>query len=58
MSLARAQAVAAYLTRAGIPSDRLQVEGLGSSRPVAGNETARGRSLNRRIEFELRQSSL
>lgn len=55
LSLARAQAVADYIIRGGIEATRLQVAGLGSSKPIGDNETAAGRSLNRRIEFELRQ---
>lgn len=54
LSLARAQAVATYLTRGGITSDRLIVAGAGSRVPVADNTSSAGRSLNRRIEFELR----
>ncbi len=53
-SRARAQAVADYLVRAGIATERLIVEGLGSVDPVADNATAHGRELNRRIEFTLR----
>lgn len=54
LSLARAQAVADYLVRGGIEPARLTVAGAGSSSPVADNDTARGRSKNRRIEIELR----
>jgi len=54
LSLARAQMVAAYLNRGGITADRLIVAGAGSSVPVGDNSTSAGRSLNRRIEFELR----
>lgn len=54
LSLARAQAVADHIARNGIAEDRLLVSGLGSSKPIADNATARGRELNRRIEFELR----
>ena len=53
-SRARAQAVADYLVRAGIATERLIVEGLGSVDPIADNATAHGRELNRRIEFTLR----
>ena len=53
LSLARAQAVADYLIRGGIDPARLTVTGAGSSLPVADNDTALGRSKNRRIEFEL-----
>jgi OOP family OmpA-OmpF porin len=54
LSLARAQAVADFIVRGGIEPDRLIVAGSGSSEPVADNSTARGRSRNRRIEFEFR----
>ena len=54
LSLDRAQAVADYLAERGVPTDSLLVAGAGSSEPVADNATAHGRSLNRRIEFELR----
>ena len=53
-SRARAQAVADYLVDAGIATERLIVEGLGSVDPIADNATAQGRELNRRIEFTLR----
>ena len=53
LSLARAQAVAKYIAQNGIAPERLLAIGLGSSEPVAENDTALGRSLNRRIEFEL-----
>ena len=53
LSKARAQAVADYLARHGIAADRLFVAGHGADRPVADNETAYGRSLNRRIEIDV-----
>ena len=58
LSRARAQAVADYLENKGIDPERLIVEGHGSSMPVADNDTAYGRSLNRRIEFQLRRPLL
>jgi OOP family OmpA-OmpF porin len=54
VSRVRAQAVADYLVRAGIATERLIVEGLGSVDPIADNATAHGRELNRRIEFTVR----
>lgn len=54
LSRFRAQAVADYLESNGIDPERLVVEGRGSSAPVADNDTRYGRSLNRRIEFQLR----
>ena len=53
LSRARAQAVADYLIASGVNADRLLVSGVGSSRPIADNESARGRERNRRIELEL-----
>lgn len=54
LSRARAEAVANYLVHAGIQPQRLIVEGMGSSVPIADNSTALGRSRNRRIEIEFR----
>ena len=53
VSLIRAQAVADQLINRGVDPARLTVAGLGSTEPVADNNTARGRELNRRIEFAL-----
>lgn len=58
LSQARAQSVADFLMRGGVAVDRLLVEGHGSSTPIADNATSHGRSLNRRIAFELRPASL
>ena len=55
LSLRRAQAVKDYLVDKGIASDRLDVEGLGFTEPVATNRTRWGRARNRRTEFKLRQ---
>lgn len=54
LSLARAQAVADYLAQRGLSRTRLVVGGAGSSVPVADNSTRYGRSLNRRIDIDLR----
>ncbi len=51
LSLRRAQAVKAYLTDKGIHGDRLILEGFGHSKPAVSNTTAKGRSLNRRVEL-------
>ncbi len=51
LSIRRAKAAASYLADVeGIPGDRIEVRGFGGLRPVAGNETTRGRRLNRRVE--------
>ena len=57
LSQMRAQSVADFLTRGGVAVERLLVEGHGSSMPIADNATSDGRSLNRRIAFELRPAS-
>ena len=51
LSEARAQAVVDYLVAGGIDPARLTAVGYGESQPVATNETAEGRSENRRIQF-------
>lgn len=51
LSEARAQSVADYLKAQGVEASRLESQGFGDSKPVAPNLTARGRELNRRVEF-------
>ena len=52
LSEQRADKVAKFLTEVGgIAVDRVSVYGYGESRPVASNETAVGRSANRRVEI-------
>jgi OOP family OmpA-OmpF porin len=46
----RAAAVKAYMVHAGIDGARLTTVGLGSTRPVATNDTSIGRAQNRRVE--------
>jgi OOP family OmpA-OmpF porin len=45
----RAKAVYDYLTSRGVDPARLRSVGLGEANPVASNETAEGRQLNRRV---------
>jgi OOP family OmpA-OmpF porin len=47
----RARAVADYLVAQGIDAQRVESAGFGDARPLAPNLTARGRELNRRVEF-------
>ncbi|MCC6335044.1 MAG: OmpA family protein [Myxococcales bacterium] len=47
----RARAVADYLIAQGIEAARIESVGYGDSKPIAPNLTARGRELNRRVEF-------
>jgi outer membrane protein OmpA-like peptidoglycan-associated protein len=41
-----------YLVQSGVKSERvIETRGFGESNPVAGNETAAGRQINRRVEI-------
>jgi outer membrane protein OmpA-like peptidoglycan-associated protein len=51
LSQQRADAVADYLVAQGLPRERIAAVGFGSRHPVAANETAHGRSQNRRVEL-------
>jgi outer membrane protein OmpA-like peptidoglycan-associated protein len=55
LSLARARAVMAYLARKGVPPERMEATGYGSTRPVATNTTREGRAQNRRVELTVIQ---
>jgi len=55
LSERRAKVVRDYLIINGISSNRLDVKGVGESEPAASNKTVEGRTLNRRIEFKLKQ---
>lgn len=54
LSEKRAQAVADYLVKAGLPANRFTATGYGSSQPVATNDTDEGKAQNRRIDFLVR----
>jgi len=51
LSESRARAVADYLIAQGVERSHLEAAGYGDTRPIAPNLTARGRELNRRVEF-------
>jgi OOP family OmpA-OmpF porin len=53
LSEARAAAVVDYLVAAGIRPDRLTAVGFGATRPVGSNDTAEGKQMNRRIDFQV-----
>ena len=53
LSEQRAKAVYDYLVKAGVSSDNLTWKGYGKSEPIATNDTAEGRQLNRRVELRL-----
>lgn len=49
----RALSVSAALMEMGISRDRISIRGYGEAYPVASNDTASGRQLNRRVEIVL-----
>jgi outer membrane protein OmpA-like peptidoglycan-associated protein len=51
LSQQRADAVGDYLMSQGVTRDRVTARGLGSSQPVAPNDTREGRQQNRRVEL-------
>ena len=54
LSQRRADSVKSYLVEnGGIDEERLTTEGYGESQPIAGNDTADGRTSNRRVELRL-----
>ncbi|HZF38461.1 MAG TPA: OmpA family protein [Blastocatellia bacterium] len=57
LSLNRAQSVGDYMTTAGVKSERVKaVRGFGKTKPVATNDTAAGRQMNRRVEVVIDDS--
>ncbi|MGE0419764.1 MAG: flagellar motor protein MotB [Acetobacteraceae bacterium] len=53
LSSRRADGVANYLVRAGVPQTLVSAQGFGPDNPVASNDTPEGRAKNRRIEVTL-----
>ncbi len=53
LSVARSEAVKAYLVSKGVEKNRVYTEGKGEKQPVADNKTADGRAKNRRVEIEV-----
>jgi outer membrane protein OmpA-like peptidoglycan-associated protein len=53
LSEARASSVARYLESQGVLPARIVSSGMGESNPIASNDTAQGRALNRRVEIIL-----
>lgn len=53
LSLRRADSVASYLRSRNVSGERLMIVGAGEAYPVASNDTAAGRQLNRRVEITI-----
>ena len=53
LSERRASAVRSALQLQGISRDRISVRGFGESNPIADNNTAENRQMNRRVEIVL-----
>jgi outer membrane protein OmpA-like peptidoglycan-associated protein len=57
LSEARADAVAKALIARGVPAQRISIKGMAYLRPIASNDTAQGRAMNRRVEILVRAES-
>jgi outer membrane protein OmpA-like peptidoglycan-associated protein len=53
LSKNRVDAVRKYLINKGIDAKRVQIQGWGSTRPIANNQSEEKRKLNRRVEFTI-----
>lgn len=53
LSLQRVSSCKSYLVGKGIDEGRITVEGYGSDRPIAPNDTEKNRALNRRVEMQV-----
>ncbi len=49
----RARTVASYLSQHGVAAARIRSQGFGETMPVASNDTAEGRTKNRRVEIKI-----
>ena len=58
LSTKRAIAVRDYLIGQHVPASSIDAEGLGSSHPIADNDTADGRARNRRVEIVITGGAL
>jgi outer membrane protein OmpA-like peptidoglycan-associated protein len=53
LSQNRAQSVADYIVKKGIPKGKVVAKGYGLAKPVASNATKEGKAQNRRVEFTI-----
>ena len=54
LSTQRAEAVKEYLVSKGVNVEKIKVEGSGSTMPIGDNNTAAGRTKNRRVEIKIK----
>ena len=54
LSKKRAESVKSYLVKLGVDENRLEVVGYGESNPIGDNDNPMGRSINRRVQFKLK----
>lgn len=54
LSKERAKAVYDYLVEHGVSESRLSYTYYGMTRPLGSNDTDEGRTMNRRVEFEIK----
>ncbi len=57
LSRERAQSVADHLAENGVDRSRMEIVGMGESRPIASNDTPEGRANNRRVEITVLDAS-
>jgi outer membrane protein OmpA-like peptidoglycan-associated protein len=58
LSQHRADAVRSFLTSQGVPDSNIVTRGYGQEDPIASNETASGRQMNRRVELVVSGNSI
>ena len=58
LSVRRANAVKSYLVKKGVNPESIVTSGKGETSPVASNDTAKGRAMNRRVEINLERRAV
>ncbi len=53
LSLKRASAIKKYFVSRGISAKRISIKGYGEAKPIGTNETAEGKTKNRRVEIKI-----
>lgn len=53
LSNRRASSVNNYLANQGVDQSRIVAQGMGADQPIASNDTASGRAMNRRVELQI-----